>query len=235
MTGVQEVFNKKHHVTQVLVHFSGPVDAGRADATVAYRLTIAGKHGSFTARSVRAIALASAAYSGATDSVGLAPKKPFNLGKPVQLRVSGEPPSGLTDALGRLIDGDRDGRPGGDAVAILSKMGASVAALRRPGTPTSPVVRAVDYLLAVGRRGGVTHTLIGLDQGVGVTKPTAPGPVWEDMAVGPTRGPDGPMGHRVSGRLTPRPAAKGAGSRRRPIQAPADGTVRRFRHSTHPA
>jgi RHS repeat-associated protein len=160
MTVVQEGFNKKHQVTQVLARFSGPADAGRADATAAYRLTIAGKHGSFTARNARAIALASAAYSGATDSVALAPKKPFNLGKPVQLRVSGELPSGLTDALGRLIDGDRDGRPGGDAVAILSKTGASVADLRRRGTSPVAVIRAVDRLLTAVSRGGTHHSLI---------------------------------------------------------------------------
>src|SRR5262249_17237878 len=53
LSNVQEVFNKKHQVTQVIVHFSGPVNAGQADALAAYRLTTAGKHGSFTTKNAR--------------------------------------------------------------------------------------------------------------------------------------------------------------------------------------
>jgi hypothetical protein len=42
--------------------------------------------------------------------------------------IDGLLPSGLQDGSGRLIDGGRTGRPGGDAVAILAPGGATVAA-----------------------------------------------------------------------------------------------------------
>src|SRR5262249_4655388 len=101
MTNVQVVFNRKHRVTQIIIDFSGPVNAGLANSLATYSLTIAGRRGSFTARNARTIALASAVSSDSTDSVTLVPGKPFGLTKAVQLRVHG------------LL-------PGGDAVAILS-------------------------------------------------------------------------------------------------------------------
>src|SRR5262245_38058525 len=47
----------------------------------------------------------------------------------------GPPPSGLQDGSGRLIDGDHNGTPGGNAVAVLSRHGASVEAIAS-GTPS---------------------------------------------------------------------------------------------------
>ena len=51
---------------------------------------------------------------------------PFRLDKAVQLRINGLAPSGLTDRMGRLIDGDHDGQPGGDAIARLRSNGISL-------------------------------------------------------------------------------------------------------------
>jgi len=118
-------------VTRIIVDFSGPVNADLADSLATYSLTIAGKHGSFTAKNARTIALASALYSDSTDSVTLAPKKPFGLTKPVQLRVHG------------LL-------PGGDAVAILSRQGVTIEARRQPGTLPRRSVAAVDQLMSAG-------------------------------------------------------------------------------------
>jgi hypothetical protein len=36
---------------------------------------------------------------------------------------------GLQDSTGRLIDGDHDGQPGGDAVAVLRRRGVTLSAL----------------------------------------------------------------------------------------------------------
>ena len=74
------------------------------------------------------IKLKSALYNPTTDTVTLTPRKPFALTKPVQLLVEGEPPSGLEDSLGRLIDGDHNGQAGGNAVAVLSRGGATLSA-----------------------------------------------------------------------------------------------------------
>jgi hypothetical protein len=60
------------------------------------------------------------------DTVTIVPRTPFMLKRPVELTISGNSPSGLQDAEGRLIDGTGDGQPGGDAVAVLSKNGVNI-------------------------------------------------------------------------------------------------------------
>jgi hypothetical protein len=99
---VRLIFNRRRQVTQIILDFIGPVDAGLANRLDPYTLTVADRHGSFTGRHARRILLASAVYSVSTNSVTLVPKKPFGLAKPVQLRVHG------------LVTGD-------DAVVILSR------------------------------------------------------------------------------------------------------------------
>jgi mucin-19 len=139
VTGVHEVFNKKHQVKQITVSFSGPVNATEAAETVVYRLATAGKKGSFTAKNAGIIRLASAAYASAGNTVTLTPKKPFALTKTVQLVVSGTGATGLLDASGRLIDGDHNGQAGGNAIAYLSKRGVTVNAveLARAAAPAA--------------------------------------------------------------------------------------------------
>jgi hypothetical protein len=118
---VQLVRKKRHGVKEVIIGFSGAVSSAQAQNMAEYRLTKSGKMGPFTARHAKLLKLRSALYSGTSDTVTLAPRKPFSLRKSVQLRVSGEPPSGLHDTLGRLIDGHDDGQPGGDAVVVLHR------------------------------------------------------------------------------------------------------------------
>jgi hypothetical protein len=92
-------------------------------------VTAAGKKGSFTAKNAKVIIIRSAAFNTANDSVTLTLKKPFKLSKPVQLQVNGLSPSGLEDSIGRLIDGNDDGEPGGDARAVLGRGGAKIGAV----------------------------------------------------------------------------------------------------------
>jgi hypothetical protein len=139
MNRVQLLTNQKHQVAEVIVGFSGGVNPARAQNPAEYRLAFAGRNGSFTARNARRIKLRSAVYNSTTDTVTLTPKKPFALTKPVELQVNGTAPSGLTDDLGRLIDGHHDGQPGGDAVAVLRLSGATIGAL--VGGPLSVVRR----------------------------------------------------------------------------------------------
>jgi MBG domain (YGX type) len=128
LTGVQLVSSKNHRVAQVLVQFSGALNAADAQNLGIYRLTSAGKKGSFTAKNSKVITLRSAAYSAASDLVTLTLNKPFKLSKPVQLLIDGQANSGLEDSLGRLIDGNHDGQPGGNAVAVLSRSGVMIDA-----------------------------------------------------------------------------------------------------------
>jgi hypothetical protein len=166
MTNVQEVFNKKHQVIQITIGFSGPVNAGLADSLATYRLTIAGKHGSFTAKNARTIALAAAVYRASTHSVTLAPRKPFGLTKPVQLRVHG------------LL-------PGGDAVAILSKPGVRIEARRQPGTLPRLSVPAVDHLMSTGSRERLLHSLVTAALGAWGSATAAVDSGRDDPAAGP--------------------------------------------------
>jgi hypothetical protein len=148
--GVSDVTNKKHQVTEVLVTFSGAVNAGEAQALGTYRLATPGIHGSYTAKNAGIIKLKSAGYNAATNTVTLIPRKPFALTKPVQLLVEGVPPSGLQDAAGQLIDGDHNGTAGGNAVAVLTRSGVttdavSLARAAVPATVTGPAL--IDALL----------------------------------------------------------------------------------------
>jgi hypothetical protein len=70
------------------------------------------------------------------------------LRKPVQLVVSGSPPLGLTDDLGRPIDGRHDGQPGGNAVAVLQRGGATISSLIRG--PWFVVRRGAGHILRRG-------------------------------------------------------------------------------------
>jgi hypothetical protein len=65
------------------------------------------------------------------------------------LQVSGLPPSGLEDSHGRLIDGNYDGQPGGNAVSVLRNGGATVSAVVYQGIGTVPPFEpaAIDALL----------------------------------------------------------------------------------------
>ena len=59
----------------------------------------------------------------------LTPSAPFALTNPVQLVIGGNPPAGLKDVFGRFIDGDHNGKAGGNAIAVLSKSGVHVSAI----------------------------------------------------------------------------------------------------------
>ena len=154
---VTDKTNKKHQVTQVTVVFSGSVNSTQADMTTGiYRLATPGKHGSYTAKNAVVIKLKSAMYTDSTHSVTLIPKKPFALTKPVQLLIDGLPSSGLVDSIGRLIDGNHDGQPGGNAIAILSRGGVKLSAVEQARAAAAPegYPRLIDALLARGERFG---------------------------------------------------------------------------------
>ena len=119
MNGVRLVLNKNHQVMQILVGFTGGLNVRDAQDTAIYRLTRAGKGGSFTARGASVLKLRSAVYQAASDTVALTLRKPVSLGRAVQLVVDGVGPGGLHDSDGRLIDGSKGGSPGSDGVAVI--------------------------------------------------------------------------------------------------------------------
>ena len=103
-------------MTEIIVDFSGAVDASEAESVATYRLATAGKKGSFTAKNATVLKLKSAAYDAALDEVTLTPKRAFALTKPVELTVDGQ---SLQDNAGQPIDGSDDGQAGSNFVTIL--------------------------------------------------------------------------------------------------------------------
>ena len=77
-------------VTGFTVEFSGPVNPSAAGNVAMYRLSMAGKNGSFNARTARAIKLRSAVFDATHDQVTLTLKTPFRPVRPVQLTIQGQ-------------------------------------------------------------------------------------------------------------------------------------------------
>jgi hypothetical protein len=150
LSGVTTIADRHHRVNELVIKFSGAVSPGAATNLANYQLVAAGRRGSFDARKgAKAIKLRSAAYDAASESVTLTLARPFKLMKPVQLRVNSSAPSGLSDTLNRPIDGNGDGQPGGAAVAVLGRGGATLVR-NAPNDTTRPAAGLVDDLLVGG-------------------------------------------------------------------------------------
>ena len=148
LTSVRTVTDRHKKVTKLIVDFSGAVNPAQAAFVTTYRLATAGKGGSFDSKKgVKLIKVRSAVYDATSHSVTLALVKPFVLKKPIQLRINGLAPSGLDDPFGRLIDGDHDGRPGGNAVALLGKRSKVTFSRLAPANATVPNARHFDALI----------------------------------------------------------------------------------------
>ena len=106
-------------VSQVLVTFGVPLNAPDAQNRQTYRLVMAGKRGSFTAKSARVIAIRSAVYNAASDTVTLTMRKPFSLSKPVELLIGGTPRSILTAEPGSKSKSAAAVRVQGQNTAVL--------------------------------------------------------------------------------------------------------------------
>jgi cyclophilin family peptidyl-prolyl cis-trans isomerase len=115
--------NRRNEVTAIQVTFSGPVNSAQVDAQSTYRLTAAGKGGSFTSRKGRVIKTSSIVYSLSDNTVTLTLKKPLKLTRALQLVVEGTGSAGLLDSAGRYIDGADNGQPGSDAVIAITRKG----------------------------------------------------------------------------------------------------------------
>ena len=156
-TRVQEVLNKKHQLTEVIITFSGAVNSAEAGNTGIYRLATAGKHGSYTAKNAVVIMLKKASYNAASDTVALTLRKALALKKPVQLVVNRTPPSGLQDTLGRFLNG------GTSAVAILTKREVTIDAVaesRKNVVLTRAEARQVHAATSARTGGALAHRFV---------------------------------------------------------------------------
>ena len=123
--GVRLVRGRGGAVRQVQLTVSETLDGSLATNAGMYRLQPAGTGG----RPGAAVVVGSAAYDGA-QTLTLNLRRPVRLTRPLLVRVSDD----LADTSGNRLDGDRDGRPGGDFVARLpepSRFGRTPAAAPR--------------------------------------------------------------------------------------------------------
>jgi hypothetical protein len=101
--------------TRLVLTFSAPLDPGRAGRLANYRLVAPGRDQAFGTRDDRAIRLRSVGVGSDARTVTVSPVPRLGLrGRRFLLAVAGTAPDGLTDQAGNPLDGDRDGRAGGD-------------------------------------------------------------------------------------------------------------------------
>jgi cyclophilin family peptidyl-prolyl cis-trans isomerase len=127
VSDVSEVFNKHRDVRAILVHFSGSVNSTLAVNSGTYRLALPGAKGSYNARNAQVIKFGKRVYNSSNFTVTLTLRTPLALRKKAELLIFGQPPAGLTDSLGRQIDGDHNGTPGGNAFAFLTRSGVMLS------------------------------------------------------------------------------------------------------------
>jgi hypothetical protein len=111
-------------VTSVTLTFGVPLDAASAQNVKAYSVTrkIPGKSSSFgliptggTDSNTRRVGFVSAAYNPATQTVILTPAAAFNMYRKFRrINIDGTGANAVKDAAGAPIDGDGNGKPGGN-------------------------------------------------------------------------------------------------------------------------
>ena len=126
VTRASDVLNSKNRVTQIVIDFSGPLNASQAVQRFYYRLALPGSNGSYTAKNARVVSLKKPVYNATLYTVTLTPGRPFALTGKAELLIRGNPPNGLRDSQGHLIDGNHDGHPGSNAIVFLSSSGVIV-------------------------------------------------------------------------------------------------------------
>jgi hypothetical protein len=123
--GVRVVL-KRGVVKSFVLSFSDAPNPAAARAKLSYRLAWAGRDRRFGTRDDVKLPIRSVVYDAANWSVSLIPRDRIVLNKTIQLRVCA---SRLIDVYGRPLDGNRDGQPGGDFVALISKRAVTVTSV----------------------------------------------------------------------------------------------------------
>jgi hypothetical protein len=151
--------------TVLVLGFSGALNAGAADDPNAYQLAPIikvkargkGKHRQPSRIKLgTAVAPASTVYNASNHSVTLTPRGKLNAAKPEELTINA---TLVTDALGRPIDGNDDGQPGGNYVATFSRGGVTIGGVAavRTGNQPATIPAAIDAVLARGELAGLRH------------------------------------------------------------------------------
>ena len=106
-----------------MLTFSEDLNAATAEDLANYVLTLPGRDNRFGTGDDGIDDIRTARYDAATRTVTLTPRRRFSALRFARLLVNGTAPRGLTDVAGNLLDGNRDGQPGGDYVATFKGVG----------------------------------------------------------------------------------------------------------------
>ncbi|MFO0955898.1 MAG: peptidylprolyl isomerase [Isosphaeraceae bacterium] len=109
--------NRKGVVTSISLTFSSPLDANSAGKVSNYSLLIG------PARRQTVKRLLAAGYDAASMTVKLTPPRNFKITARTQLRIRG-----VVDTQGRALDGNKDGKAGGDYLANVTNKGVAQVA-----------------------------------------------------------------------------------------------------------
>jgi virginiamycin B lyase len=99
--------------TTIVLAFDAPLDPTSAQDVHNYQIVELG-------RGRRPILLRTAVYDPSSLTVTLSPARRLNFHHRFRLTVDGRDPGGVTDTLGRLLDGQQTGDPGSDFVTIVT-------------------------------------------------------------------------------------------------------------------
>lgn len=102
-------------ITSIGIELTGLVDPASAARISNYRIVAAGRDGRFGTRDDRAVNLRSAIVSFNRRAITLTPRQSMATNQRYQLTVLDT----VLDSIGRKLDGDRDGKFGGSAAALI--------------------------------------------------------------------------------------------------------------------
>ena len=113
---IRKIKTRKHKTSEVIViQFSEAMNQSSVQNLSNYSLaTIPAKK----KQKSKAVLIASATYNASAFTVNLTTRKPLVLNPPLKLTINA---AGLLDSLGRPLDGNHDGLPGGNGVVTISK------------------------------------------------------------------------------------------------------------------
>jgi subtilisin family serine protease len=105
-------------VSQIVIHYSLPMDAKAAGKAANYKLAVPGADGLLGTADDLAVAVKSARYNAKKGTLTLTPKSPLAQSQLFRLSVAA---AGLVDRSKRQLDGDGDGLAGGDYLIDIAR------------------------------------------------------------------------------------------------------------------
>jgi hypothetical protein len=115
------ITKKRSALAAIAIGFSEALLPGGATSLGSYRLTSAGRDKRFGTKDDKMLNLAVVTYDSKTHTVKLVARGKAPLNQPLQLVASGA--GALADLAGNVLDGNGDGKPGGDFVVRFGAKG----------------------------------------------------------------------------------------------------------------